>query len=400
MTASAAKPAAVPRAVRRAQTAVALVFVAHGLLFASWAAHIPHVKARLGVGDGELGVALLGAPVGSVSAIGLMAVCVPRFGSRRMVTIALVGYCLSGVLVGLAGSVAALFGALFVWGAFQGGLDIAMNTQAISVERAKQRTIMNRMHAYWGVGAFVGAGIGTAAVAAGVGLTAQLLVLGALTLAGALAVCPRLVPDPPHVPDVPEPGVKPARRLSPAMLLLGAIAFASMLCEGASADWSSVYLRDALHTGAGVGGLGYTAFALAMVLVRIFGDRLVERLSARVLLPGLAALATAVFAVALAVGAAPAAVVGFFFLGLGLGTVVPSAFSAAGRLPNVHPGIGVAAVSGLGWAGFVCGPPLIGQLSGALSLPAALVAIPLLTAFVTVATRFARLQPPSDSNGA
>ena len=112
------------------------VFVAHGLLFASWTAHIPHVMRHLGLSDGTLGLALLGAPAGSVAAMLLASYLIPRLGSRRMVQVALVGYCATGPLVGLTGSLAALFGALFIWGAFQGTLDVAMNTQAIAVERA------------------------------------------------------------------------------------------------------------------------------------------------------------------------------------------------------------------------------------------------------------------------
>ncbi|HKC26437.1 MAG TPA: MFS transporter, partial [Jatrophihabitans sp.] len=129
---SAAEPSQRTRKLRGAQIAVAAVFFAHGLLFASWAAHIPHVKARLGVNDGTLGLALLGAPVGSVTAIMLAAYLVPKIGSRRVVQIALVGYCAAGPFVGLVSSVAGLFVALFFWGGFQGTLDIAMNTQAIT----------------------------------------------------------------------------------------------------------------------------------------------------------------------------------------------------------------------------------------------------------------------------
>jgi fucose permease len=163
-----------------------------------------------------------------------------------------------------------------------------------------------------------------------------------------------------------------------------------MLCEGAAADWSSVYLRGSLGASAALAGIGYIAFALAMVLVRFFGDRLLERHHANVLLPALAATTTLGFGVALLVGSMPLAVLAFFLLGIGIGTVVPTAFSAAGRLPGIHPGVGVAAVSGLGWAGFVCGPPLIGQLADAFSLPAALAVIPVLTAVITVATRHVR----------
>lgn len=379
-------------AVTRARVAVGVVFFVHGMLFASWAAHISQVKARLGIDDAALGVALLGVPIGSVSAIGLIAYLVPRLGSRRMVQLVLVGYCLSGPLVGLAGSVPALFGALLLWGAFQGGLDIAMNTQAITVERAVARPLMNGMHAWWGIGAFAGAGIGTLGVAIGVSLAVQLTGLGVIAVLGAGWQALRMLTDPRHARAEPDHARR--RRMSVPILLLGGIAFAAMLCEGAAADWSSVYLRESLGTSAAIGGLGYTSFTLALVLVRIFGDRLVERHGARVLLPLLAGVAAVGFGVGLALDVAWAGVAGFFVLGLGLGAVVPLAFSAAGRLPGIHPGVGVAAVSALGWAGFVCGPPLIGQLSAAFSLPAALTLVPALAAFIAIATRHvAGLQP-------
>jgi MFS family permease len=376
------------RGLRGTQLAVAATFFVHGLLFASWAAHIPHVKAHLGIGDAALGFALLGAPVGSVSAIAAAAYLVPRIGSRRVVQMSVVGYCAAGPFVGLAGSVPALFVALLFWGGFQGMLDISMNTQAISVERTRQRPLMNGMHASWSIGAFTGAGIGTVAVALGIGLTAQLLVLGvvAVVVDGWLTL--RMIPDVSDASD--QRSESSGRRISGLMLLLGAIAFASMLCEGAAADWSSVYLRDSLGSAAAIGGLGYTAFTLAMVGVRLYGNRLLARYPAAVLLPALTAITTVGFAVVLAIGDTAVGVAGFFLLGLGVGTVVPTMFSAAGRLPGLHPGVGVAAVSGLGWAGFVFGPPVIGQLAGAVSLPFALGLVPLLTAFMAVGTRRVR----------
>jgi MFS family permease len=373
------------REVRDAQVAVAATFFTHGLLFASWAAHIPHVKAELGLTNGSLGLALLGVPIGSVSAIALTAYLVPRFGSRRVVHVALVGYCVAGPFVGLAGAVAALFVALFFWGAFQGTLDIAMNTQAITVEGAKQRPLMNGMHASWSIGAFFGAGVGALAVATGVSLSTQLVVLGALALAVVGWLDRSQLPDAPH--DSETARAAGGRRISAAMVLLGVVAFASMLCEGAAADWSSVYLRDSLDGSKASSGLAYAAFAFAMVLVRFFGNRLLARYPAHVLLPALAGATTVGFGAALLVDSVPAGIAGFFLLGIGVGAVVPTAFSAAGRLPNVHPGVGVAAVSGLGWAGFVCGPPLIGQVANALSLPVALAIVPILTAVIAVGAR-------------
>ena len=320
---------AAARSTRWPRIAVTAVFVVHGLLFASWTAHIPDVKAHLGLTDGTLGFALLGAPVGSVLAMIAASWLLPRVGSRVVVRVALVGYCAAGPLVGLTGSLPALFAALFAWGAFQGTLDVAMNTQAIAVERTGGRILMSGLHGSWSIGAFAGAGI-------------------------------------------------------------GALAFASMLCEGAIADWGAVYLSGPLHATGAVPGLGYTTFALAMVTVRLSGNRLLTRFRADRLLPALAAVATLGFAAALVVASPPAALVGFCCLGIGLASVVPAVFSAAGRIPGLSAGTAVATASACGWAGFVCGPPLIGRLASSASLPVALGLLPLLTAFVVAGTLSSR----------
>jgi fucose permease len=245
------------------------------------------------------------------------------------------------------------------------------------------------MHACWSLGAFAGAGAGALGVAVGLKLTPQLLILGIPTEAVTVVLTARMLPDraePAPEPDTAAPPQPPKRTLSVAVLLLGAIAFASMLCEGAAADWSSVYLRDSAAGSPAIAGLGYTVFALAMVVVRMTGDRLLARFGARTVIPLLASVAAVALAIALAIGAVATGLVAFFLLGLGVGAVVPTTFSAAGRLPGIHPGRSIAGVSGLGWAGFVLGPPVIGQLAAATSLPLALGLVPLLCAVIAVGT--------------
>lgn len=386
MTAAEALPVRTP-AVRRAYPGVVVAFFVHGLLFSSWTAHISLIKAALHIGDGTLGLALLGAPLGTVSAVALTAYLVPRFGSRRMLQVGLVGYAASGPLVGLVGSVFQLFLALLLWGAFMGMLDISMNAQGIAVERARERPLLNGLHGCWSLGAFVGAGAGALGVALGVGLTPQLLIIGAPTAAVGLLLSLRMLGDRAardRAADEPRP--KLTRAVLLTVLLLGAIAFASMLCEGAAADWSSVYLRDSTGSTAAVAGLGFTLFALAMMSVRMTGDRLLARFGVRRVIPVLALAAGAAFAAALALGTVATGLIAFLLLGLGVGAVVPTAFSAAGRLPGVHPGRSVAGVSGLGSAGFVLGPPVIGQLAAATSLPIALGLVPLLCVGIAVGT--------------
>lgn len=367
------------RAPRRT---VAVVFVLHGLLFASWTAHIPAVKGHLDLTDGSLGLALLGAPVGSVLLTAAAGWLLPRYGSRTLVRVALVGYCATGPFVGLAASLPELFVALLCWGAFQGMLDVAMNTQAIAVERHQDRRLMSGLHGGWGAGAFLGAAAGSAGVAVGLSLAWQLVLLGALGVAVGLAPTRAMLDDEAgSAPDLPL-----RRRFSGLVLVLGATAFASMLCEGAAADWGAVYLRDDLGTTGSTAGLAYTTFALAMVAVRLAGNRLTARVAPDRLVPALAVVATAGFAAALAVDRPAAAFIGYACLGLGLGSVVPMVFSAAGRLPGLHPGSSVATVAAFGWTGFVIGPPLIGGLAGAGSLRTALIVLPVLTAAIAAAT--------------
>lgn len=342
------------------------------------------MAARLGLSDAGLGLTLLGAPVGSVISLAVAGALLPRVGSRGLIRASLAVYCLAGLLVPAAGSPVALFGALLAWGFGQGALDVSMNTQAVYVERAAGRPVMSGLHGAWGLGAFAGAGLGTASVALGVGLLAQLAVLGPLALAAALAGSLRLLPDEAH-----DPPDWTGRRwsLPPTVLVLLAVAaFASMLCEGAVADWSAIYLRGTTHAAAAVGGLGYTLFALALLALRLAGNRLTHRRPARRLVPALAVLGAAGSGLGLATGGTAATLVGLALLGAGLALVVPSVFAAAGRLPGRHPGRSVATVSGLGWVGFVAGPPFIGALAGASSLRLALVLLPVLTLLTAAVT--------------
>jgi hypothetical protein len=256
-------------------------------------------------------------------------------------------------------------------------LDVSMNTQAIAIEQRQGARIMSGLHGGWGTGAFLGAGTGSLGVAIGLSLAWQLVILGGLALVVAGPPTRAMLHDP---APATEPGLPLSQRFSPLVLVLGATAFASMLCEGASADWAAVYLHDHLGVGSGVAGLAYTTFALAMVAVRLAGIRMPTH---RVL-PALGAVGTVGFATALAIDDAPAAYVGYACLGLGLGAVVPTVFSAAGRLPGMHPGSAVAAVAGIGWTGFMTGPPIIGWLAGLTSLRTALVLVPVLTAAIVV----------------
>jgi MFS family permease len=373
--------------------AVIAVFFVHGFLFASWTAHIPQLQHHLGLSDGRLGLALLGAPIGSVLAMVVAAHLLPIVGSRPMVRLALIGYCVSGPFIGLTGSLGTFFVAFLLWGFFQGTLDVSMNTQAITVERFSGRVLMPGFHGSWSTGALVGAVIGAVAVGLGLSLSEQLLALAIPCLLVVGWLTTSLIADQRTGSD-PEPSEgRPDRRsgvLQGAVLVLGGIAFADMLCEGAAADWAAVYLRNSLRAVPLVAGLAYAAYALAMLSVRLSGNRIFTRFAAHRVLPLLAAMASLGFAAGLVIARSASVLVGFALLGAGLGSVVPMILRAAGAVDNVDTGRAVAAVAGCGWAGYVVGPVVIGELASATTLHMALFLIPGLAGTVAVATGMAK----------
>jgi fucose permease len=279
-----------------------------------------------------------------------------------------------------------------MWGAFQGALDVSMNAQAIGVEGASGRKLMPGFHGSWSMGSLAGAGVGALGVGLGWTLSEQLLVLAVPSLFVVGWFTTRMLPDKP----AGTASAKGTRRLEPkvifkgAVVVLGMIAFADMLCEGAVADWAAVYLRGSLHVTAAVAGLGYVAYLLTMMTVRLLGNRVMTRFPVRFVLPSLAIVAVIGFATGLAVDRPVGVLVGYCCLGAGLALVIPSAFSASGHIPDVNASRAVAIVSACGWFGFVLGPPLIGELASLTSLRAALCLLPLLTIVIAAATAKAK----------
>ncbi|MEU7530961.1 MFS transporter [Saccharothrix sp. NPDC042600] len=368
---------------RRARVATALVFALHAAVFAAWTPHIPAVKEELGLNDGTLGLTLLGAPVGSVVAMLLVGNAVAKWGSRRVVLLMFLGYGLTSPLLGIAWTAWALFVALALWGAFQGALDVAMNSQGIAVENAYGRPILSSFHAWWSFGGFVGVGLGAVAISFGVDLTGQMT---AVTVLVALVAWPlsRAMLGDDHAVDEHKLGL-PWR--DKRVLVLGAIMFAGLLCEGAVGDWAALYLKETVGVSAEAAGWGYAVFAMLMFVGRVMGDRWVLRFGPARVVASLAAVGAVGLGVALVVGQFGVALVGFGLFGLGLACIVPVAFSSAAAQSDAHAAQAIAGVATAGWAGFLLGPPLIGLLAHATSQSLALGILPVLCLGVVLSAR-------------
>ncbi len=361
-------------AVRGTRTAVTAVFFLNGVVFANWVTRIPAVSDRTGATPGALGLALLCIAVGSIAAMSLAGRVVDRHGSARVTVVAGLATCAAIVLPGLVTDVVALGVVLAVYGAVFGVLDVAMNVGAVQVVRSSGRPLMPSFHAGFSVGGLAGAGTGALAAGLGVPPALHLGLVGAVSAVGVLAVASRLPADEPE--DRPEgTGDRSAWR-NRGVWLFGLVALFAAFSEGAMADWTALFLRDETGAGDGVAALGYAAFALCMTVARLAGEWLLSRVGRARALVGSGVLATIGVLVAVLVATPAAALVGFGLAGLGLATAFPVAMQGGAEV--VPGGRRVSAVSVIGYAGFLAGPPLIGLLAEVVTLRWALSSVAVL----------------------
>jgi Major Facilitator Superfamily len=349
-----------------ARAGITAVFFVNGALFATWASRIPALSNRVGATTGDLGLALLAPAVGALVAMPLVGRLLPGRSSRMFTRLALAGSMGAILLPALARSVPALAGALFVVGVTNSAMDLSMNAQGVSVERHMKRPILSSLHAAYSFGGFAGAGLGALAAALDVAPLPQFAVAVLLFgVSGLIATHPLLARD--EDVDAQAPTMR-WRALPSRLVLLGIACLFCLMAEGGASDWSAKLVHDDLAGSAALGAITYALFSIAMGTGRLMADRLWSRWGSVRLLRRCGAVAALGFAAGLAAGTAPAAIAGFAALGLGLSGVVPTLFRAGADQPGVSTGPALAAVTSLGYLGFLGGPPLIGGVAQLTSL--------------------------------
>jgi predicted MFS family arabinose efflux permease len=341
----------------------------HGAVQGNFAARLPWIAAHVGVSIGRLGLALLMPGIGAMLAMPFSGRLVHRNGFRPLVAVTMTLYCLSLMLPAWPTSLWVLCLVLLPTGAVAGVSDMVMNAQAVLVERHYGASIMSSAHGFWSVGVLAGSGASALASRTGLDTRVQFAIAGVVLAAVAVIASRAVLPD----DDATDAGAEepPAFALpSRPVLLIGLVGLCAVFGEQAGMDWSAVYLRHQLHASLSLAALGVSATSLAMAVTRLVGDRVIRRYGpvTTVRLSAVCAAAGAVTIVA-----APwtgLALVGFALLGVGVATVVPLVFAAAGRV-GPHPGRSIAGVAGIAYGSGLITPGVIGGIASATSLSVA-----------------------------
>ncbi len=384
MTATA--PTTRVRTFPASRLAVSLMFLMNGFITGSWAPKIPEFAQRLGLSEGQLGLMIVAFGVGSLVAMPLVGAMIAHEGSRRIVRLLAAATAFSLLLVTLAPNIPVAAVTVLFLGATIGGMDVAMNANAVAVEKSMGRAIMSSCHGFWSLGGLIGASSGGWLIAQ-LGLMNHAIAV-TVVACGLVALLWGIVFNdeaPPHED-------KPPLKLPLVALpwLVGVVALFSMIPEGAVLDWGALYLRQELGGTVTQSGFVFGAFSATMAIMRFAGDAVRDRLGAVTTMRICAVIA---FAGMIVAGLAPSpwlAIVGFAIAGIGVSNLVPIAFSAAGNLPGLAPGIGLSVATFMGYSGALFAPTTLGFVAEYTGFAAIFIALPFLLLVVLALSALAR----------
>lgn len=344
--------------------AVGSFFFLAGICFASWASRIPDIQAKLKLNNAALGGILLCLPVGLLTSLPIAGFLVAKYGSRIVVMLAAVLYAITLPLLGSAASVSLLMITLFVFGFGGNMLNISVNTQAVGTESLYHKPIMASFHGVWSLAGFTGAAVGTLMVRFRILPAYHFLYITGLACLILFIFSGSLLQRDVNRNEKQPIFAKPDK----SIINFGLIAFCSMICEGAMFDWSGIYFLKIVRPGAAWVTVGYTAFMSTMATGRFVGDWVAYKLGMKRMLQLSGSMTAGGLLLAVCFPQFITATIGFLIVGAGVSSVIPMIYSAAGKSKVMSPGVAIAAVSTIGYLGFLFGPPFIGFIAQVTSL--------------------------------
>ncbi|MGM0944601.1 MAG: MFS transporter [Bacteroidota bacterium] len=344
--------------------ALGSLFFFIGLCFASWAARIPDIQSKFDLSEGQLGTLLLFLPMGSMIGLPIAGWSVHHYGSKRVILIGSFAYAMSLPLIGLSPTTWILIFVLILFGMLGNIMNIALNTQALDLEDQMGKSILASFHGLWSLAGFTGAGIGAGMIFLGLSPTIHYLVVMVISIVIVLSAYRFVVQEKANQ----EGGGLVLKRPDDLLLRVGLIAFLGMMAEGCMFDWSGVYFKKVVMVDPSLVALGYVAFMGAMASGRFISDRLIHRFGKVPILRMSGIFLFSGLTLSVIFPSLYTATLGFLMVGFGVASVIPVAYSIAGRSKLYSPGVALALVSTISFFGFLLGPPLIGFIADLFNL--------------------------------
>lgn len=356
------------KSIKASRFAVSIIFFVNGTGFASWVPHIPAVQNKFSLSESALGLCLLSIAAGALISMPITGWLISRFGSRVILRFISVIYCLVLPLMVATSLLPFFILSLFLFGASNGSMDVAMNAHGVMVEKKLGKTIMSSFHGLFSLGGLVGASLAGIMLSVGFTPTQHVLMMSVLLLILLIVVLPNLLPKQQELVEMQESQGPIFVRPKGPLLSLGLIAFFILMVEGAMADWTAIYISDLPQTTNALAAAGFAAFSLTMAIGRLTGDFVIRRIGKSMVVRYGILISASGLLISSLTSSPLLAIIGFAMVGMGLSNAIPVIFGSAGNIPGVEPGKGIAAVTTSGYTGFLVGPPLIGFTADMITL--------------------------------
>lgn len=336
-------------------------FLVIGCLEAAWAPLVPYVKNAFGLDEATLGMLMLCTGIGSIAALPIAGWLCVRFGAKRVVYYSSFLMAFSLLSIGMLSSLWLTAVMLVLFGGCTITIDVSANVNGVAVEGLTGRHLMSGFHGGYSLGTLIGAGIMSVLMACGVVPLWAVVVCMVLVLVMMLAGCRDLLSaesfktDKAHTPSRVRHIVIP-----PKVLVVGLLCFIMYASEGAVMGWSAIFVSEERGVDMSVAGFFYTAFAVAMTVMRLLGDKIVDRFGQRTVVSSGAVLIALGFLMAVLVDNAFAAALGFAIVGVGAANVVPQLVSFAAHIKGMAVHNIISVINALGYSGILIGPVIIG----------------------------------------
>ncbi|MDL2243273.1 MFS transporter [Bacteroidales bacterium OttesenSCG-928-J19] len=338
-----------------------VAFMVIGVIEAAWAPLVPYVKSTFAMDEGTLGLLMLCSGFGSICALPLSGFLVNRFGAKKVVYV-------SGLLMAFALLTISLLINMWLTGvmlmAFGGctiTIDVAANMNGIAIERKTGRHLMSGFHGGYSLGTLIGAGVMSVLFTLGLIPKWAVVICMVFTLLALAFGCRDLLSKESLMPAMPiEKPRKSKLYIPPMVVVVGLLCFIMYAAEGAVMGWSAIFVSQERGINISIAGFFYTAFAVAMTIMRLCGDKIVDRLGQRVVVAGGALLISVGFMIVVLINSTIAAVAGFAMVGFGAANVVPQLVSFAAHIKGMATHNIISFINALGYSGILLGPVIIG----------------------------------------
>ena len=371
--------------LQKARAAVFVYFLLCGSAVTIWATHIAFVQKTLALSHTQIGFIILLMGAGALASMLVVGAMVDRFGSGRVLVWISMTLGLALGLPGLAMNYLTLAIAIFILGLNIGGIDIAMNAQALEVERAYGRPIFSSFHAMWSIGGVLGSLSAGAALSLKIAMPVTMGTWGLLTIATGLAFSKMLLNVTIDAGAESVAKSKGRPREFYYVLFIGLVSASAAIIEGIGIDWSALFTIEKFNSSVAVGGISIATFTAAMAIVRFIADKVVARYGRIFVIRNGALVASVGIALSIFTPNLPLSWIGWAIAGIGISAVVPQCMAFASDIGSLqNQGRNLAKVVGLTYAGVLGGPAVIGFIGNAIGLQGALVSGILLALFIAI----------------